>query len=95
MAHCLQHWASISLPVEWPYHDICSPNASLMLAHRLQPWLGSKTALAKRLIFAGRHRELDTLTQCYFNVGTVINDGTTFNQHWVSALCWPPGTSMT
>ena len=53
VAHRLQHWASIGLPVEWPQHDICSHNASLMLAHHLQPWLNSKTALAKHLIFAG------------------------------------------
>ena len=45
-----------------------------MLAHHLQAWLGSKTALAKSLIFAGRHRQLDTLTQCYFNVGTVLQN---------------------
>ena len=38
--HRLQHWTSIGLPVP-------------MLAHYLQPWLSSKTALAKRLIFAG------------------------------------------
>ena len=30
-----------------------SPNASLLLAHRLRPWLSCKTALAKGLIFAG------------------------------------------
>ena len=53
VAHRLQHWASIGLPVEWPKHSICSLNASLMLAHHLQPWLSSKTALAKHLIFAG------------------------------------------
>ena len=53
VAHRLQHWASIGLPVEWPYHDICSHNASLMLAHHLQPCLNSKTALAKHLFFAG------------------------------------------
>ena len=72
VAHHLQHWASIGLPVEWPKHNVCSPNASLLLAHHLQPWLSSKTALAKRLIFVGSHRQLDTLTQCYFNVGTVL-----------------------
>ena len=42
--HRLQHWALA---------DICSHKASLMLAHHLQPWLNSKTALAKHLIFAG------------------------------------------
>ena len=47
VAHCLQHWASIGLPVEWPYHNMCSPHASLMLAHHLQPWISSKTELAK------------------------------------------------
>ena len=72
VAHRLQHWASIGLPVEWPKYDICSPNASLMLADHLQPWLSSKTALAKRLIFTGRHRQHATLTQCYFNVGTLL-----------------------
>ena len=53
VAHRSQHWASIGLAVEWPKHDICSHNASLMLAHHLQPWLNNETALAKHLIFAG------------------------------------------
>ena len=64
VAHSLQHWASIGLPVGWPQHDICSPNGSLMLAHHLQPWLSSKTELAKPLIFVRSHRQLYTLTQC-------------------------------
>ena len=78
VAHRLQHRASIGLPVEWPWHDICSHNASLMLAHHLQPWLNSKTALAKHLILAGgggggwgAQATLYTDT-CYFNVGTVL-----------------------
>ena len=45
VAQSLQHWASIGLPIDWPYNDKCSPNASLMLAHLLQPWLNSKTVL--------------------------------------------------
>ena len=32
------------------------------------------------------------LVQCW---NSVINDGTTFNQHWVSASCWQPRSSMT
>ena len=54
VAQRLQHWASISPALAYqyrPYHDKRSPNASLMLAHRLRPWLSSKTALAKRLFF--------------------------------------------
>ena len=53
VAQSLQHSASIGLPVKWPYHDICSHNGSLMLAHHLQPWLNSKIALAKHLMYAG------------------------------------------
>ena len=56
-----------------------------MLAHRLRPWFSCKTALAKGLIFAGNTstRYPDTmLAQCW---NSVIVDGTTFNQHWVSA----------
>ena len=56
-----------------------------MLAHRLRPWLSCKTALAKGLIFAGNTstRYPDKmLVQCW---KSVIDDGTTFNQHWVSA----------
>ena len=53
VAHRLQHWASIGLPIDWSQHDKCSPNVILMLAHLLQPWLSSKPALAKRLVFAG------------------------------------------
>ena len=49
-------------------HDKRSPNASLMLTHRLRPSLSCKTALAKRLVFAGSHQRLDTLTQCWINL---------------------------
>ena len=41
-----------------------------MLAHCLLQWLGSKTALAKRLVFA-ESPATDTQTQSCFNVGTV------------------------
>ena len=42
-----------------------------MLAHCLRKWLSSKTALAKHHVFAESHQQLDTLTQCWFNVETV------------------------
>ena len=41
-----------------------------MLAHRLRQWLSSKTALAKRLVFAESPAP-DALTQSCFNVRTV------------------------
>ena len=47
MAHHLKRWPSIGPPVHLPQHDKRSPNASLMLAHRLQSWLSRKTALAE------------------------------------------------
>ena len=56
-----------------------------MLAHRLRPWLSCKTSLAKGLIFAGNTatRYPDTmLVQCW---KSVTDDGTAFNQYWVSA----------
>ena len=41
-----------------------------MLAHCLRQWLSSKTALAKRLVFA-ESPATDTLTQSCLSVGTV------------------------
>ena len=48
-----RHQPSIGISVYRPQQDKRSPNTSLLLAHRLQPWLSCKTALAKGLIFAG------------------------------------------
>ena len=63
---------------------MCSPNASLRLAHHPQPWISSKTALAKRLE-APATSYTDTMLDYCWN--SVINDGTTFNQNRVSTLC--------
>ena len=56
-----------------------------MLGHGLRPWLSCKTELLKVSFLQGTPatRYPDTmLVQCW---KSVIDDGTTFNQHWVSA----------
>ena len=54
-----------------------------MLAHCIRQWRSSKTALARRLVFAESPatRYTDTMVvQCW---SSVIDDSTTFNQHWI------------
>ena len=49
-------------------------NVSLMVAHHLQHWAGISPALAYQYICLNK-----------INIHPMLDDGTTFNQHWVSA----------
>ena len=87
MAHRLQHWAEISPALAYQYIGLNnlkrSPNASVLLVYDhgsavKQHWL--KVSFLQGTLAT---RYPDTmLVQCW---KSVIDDGTTFNQHWVGA----------
>ena len=90
MAHRLQHWADISPALAYQYIGLNKINV-----HPMPPYCwpivydhGSAVVLAKGFIFAGNtgnsipwHNVGSLLVQCW----SVLDDGTTFNQHRVSA----------
>ena len=88
-AHRLQHWAVISPALAYQYIGLNKINVHSMLAYCWLIVYDHGSAVKQHWLkvkFFREHRQLDTLTQCWFNVGrVVIDDGTAFNQHWVSA----------